>query len=171
MIGEFHRRHRTAEFRSFLETIDAAVPGELEAHLILDNYGTHKTVPIKRWLLRIPASTSTSLPPAVPGSTWSSAGSRWSPSSKCKRRGRSHRGLRRRHPSSGLGIRMANPQAVAEVAAVAVAGEHASRKYEVVIGTSACAYMIPNLRHHRKKAAQPRLVAWGTSRPAFSSLG
>jgi len=54
VIGEFHRRHRTAEFKSFLETIDAAVPSELELHLILDNYGTHKTAPIKRWLLRHP---------------------------------------------------------------------------------------------------------------------
>ena len=54
VIGEFHRRHRTAEFKSFLETIDAAVPSELELHLILDNYGTHKTTPIKRWLLRHP---------------------------------------------------------------------------------------------------------------------
>src|SRR5208283_4609852 len=54
VIGEFHRRHRTAEFKSFLETIDAAVPRELELHLILDNYGTHKTAPIKRWLLRHP---------------------------------------------------------------------------------------------------------------------
>src|SRR6266851_889665 len=81
VIGEFHRRHRTAEFRSFLETIDATVPGKLELHLSLDNYGTHKTVPMKRWLCAIPASTSTSLPPAVPGSTWSSAGSRGSPKS------------------------------------------------------------------------------------------
>src|SRR5712664_2268948 len=54
VIGEFHRRHRTAEFKSFLETIAAAVPRALELHLILDNYGTHKTAPIKRWLLRHP---------------------------------------------------------------------------------------------------------------------
>ncbi len=54
VIGEFHRRHRTAEFKSFLETIDAAVPRELALHLILDHYRTHKTAPIKRWLLRHP---------------------------------------------------------------------------------------------------------------------
>jgi len=54
VIGEFHRRHRATEFRSFLETIDAAAPSELELHLILDNYGTHKTPAIKRWLLRHP---------------------------------------------------------------------------------------------------------------------
>src|SRR5271154_2029467 len=54
VIGEFHQRHRAVEFRNFLATIDAAVPGELELHLILDNYGTHKTPAIKRWLLRHP---------------------------------------------------------------------------------------------------------------------
>jgi transposase len=54
VISEFHRRHRSIEFRSFLETIEAAVPVGLEVHLILDNYGTHKTAAIKRWLLRHP---------------------------------------------------------------------------------------------------------------------
>ena len=54
VIGEFHRRHRAIEFRSFLETIETAVPRGLELHLILDNYGTHKTPAIKRWLLRHP---------------------------------------------------------------------------------------------------------------------
>ena len=54
VIGEFHRRHRAVEFRSFLATIDAAAPDALELHLILDNYGTHKTPAIKRWLLRHP---------------------------------------------------------------------------------------------------------------------
>ena len=52
VISEFHQRHRATEFRSFLETIDAAVPAGLELHLVLDNYGTHKTPMIKRWLLR-----------------------------------------------------------------------------------------------------------------------
>ena len=54
VIGEFHRRHRAIEFRNFLETIDASVPSALDVHLILDNYGTHKTPVIKRWLLRHP---------------------------------------------------------------------------------------------------------------------
>jgi hypothetical protein len=38
-----HRRHRSTEFRRFLDGIDAQVPGDLDVHLILDNYGTHKT--------------------------------------------------------------------------------------------------------------------------------
>ena len=54
VIGEFHRRHRALEFRSFLETIDTAVPAKFELHLILDNYGTHKTPAIKAWLARHP---------------------------------------------------------------------------------------------------------------------
>jgi transposase len=54
VIGECHRRHRAKEFRKFLDTIDAAVPAALGVHVILDNYGTHKTPLIHRWLLRHP---------------------------------------------------------------------------------------------------------------------
>jgi transposase len=52
VIGETHRRHRSVEFRSFLERIDTEVPNELEVHVVLDNSSTHKTPLIKRWLLR-----------------------------------------------------------------------------------------------------------------------
>jgi transposase len=54
IIGECHRRHRAVEFRKFLQTIDAAVPDDLELHLVLDNLSTHKTPAIKRWLLKHP---------------------------------------------------------------------------------------------------------------------
>ncbi len=54
VIAEHHRRHRGIEFRKFLDTIDLNVPQELEVHLVLDNYGTHKTPLIQRWLLRRP---------------------------------------------------------------------------------------------------------------------
>ena len=54
VIGECHRRHRAVEFRKFLDTIDQAVPDSLEIHLILDNYGTHKTQIIQRWLAKRP---------------------------------------------------------------------------------------------------------------------
>jgi transposase len=54
VIAEHHRRHRGIEFRKFLDTIDDNVPQHLEAHLVLDNYGTHKTPLIQRWLLRHP---------------------------------------------------------------------------------------------------------------------
>ena len=54
VIGQLHRRHRSKEFLRFLKTIDAAVPATMEAHLILDNYGTHKTPAVRRWLVRHP---------------------------------------------------------------------------------------------------------------------
>jgi transposase len=54
VIGELHRRHRSTEFRKFLDRIDSEVPDDLEVHLVLDNYGTHKTPLIQRWLVRHP---------------------------------------------------------------------------------------------------------------------
>jgi transposase len=54
VIGECHRRHRSLEFRRFLDTIDSAVPPELQVHVVLDNYGTHKTPLIHRWLAKRP---------------------------------------------------------------------------------------------------------------------
>jgi len=48
VIGRCHRRHRAVEFRKFLDTIDATVPPDLDIHLILDNYATHKTPLIRR---------------------------------------------------------------------------------------------------------------------------
>lgn len=54
VIGEIHRRHRALEFRQFLDTIDRAVPLELEVHLIMDNYGTHKSALVRAWLKKRP---------------------------------------------------------------------------------------------------------------------
>ncbi|MFF8554804.1 IS630 family transposase, partial [Streptomyces sp. NPDC015501] len=54
VIGSLHRRHRAAEFKKFLTKLDKEVPAGLQVHLILDNYATHKTPHIKRWLLAHP---------------------------------------------------------------------------------------------------------------------
>lgn len=54
IVGQLHRRHRSQEFLKFLKVIDSSVPANLEAHLILDNYGTHKTPAIRSWLVRHP---------------------------------------------------------------------------------------------------------------------
>ena len=54
VLGELHRRHRSKEFLQFLRTIDANVPPELAVHLVMDNYGTHKTPTIKAWFARHP---------------------------------------------------------------------------------------------------------------------
>ena len=50
VISSMHRRHRAVEFKKFLAKIDAQVPDHLQVHLICDNYGTHKTPAITRWL-------------------------------------------------------------------------------------------------------------------------
>lgn len=54
VIAQHYRRHRHQEFLRFLKLIDAAVPNDLDLHLVLDNYATHKTPQIKNWLLRHP---------------------------------------------------------------------------------------------------------------------
>jgi transposase len=54
VIGRCHRRHPAGEFRKFLDAIDDAVPLGLDSHLILDNYATHKTPLIRRWLSKRP---------------------------------------------------------------------------------------------------------------------
>ena len=54
VIAQSYRRHRHQEFLRFLKLIDAAVPKDLDLHLVLDNYATHKTPEIHKWLLRHP---------------------------------------------------------------------------------------------------------------------
>jgi transposase len=50
VISSLHRRHRTIEFKKFLTKIDQEVPDDLDVHLVCDNYGTHKTPTITKWL-------------------------------------------------------------------------------------------------------------------------
>jgi len=54
VVGKCYRRHRASEFKKFLRLIDKSVPAELDIHLILDNYGTHKTAMIHNYLLNRP---------------------------------------------------------------------------------------------------------------------
>jgi erythromycin esterase-like protein len=67
VIGQLHRRHRTREFLDFLRAIEEAVRGKLDVHLVMDNYGTHKTHDTR-------ALTRISRRPRPPGSTRSNAG-------------------------------------------------------------------------------------------------
>jgi transposase len=52
VLGRCYRRHRASEFRRFLDAIDSAVPDDLDIHLVLDNYATHKAPKIKAWFAR-----------------------------------------------------------------------------------------------------------------------
>jgi len=54
VIGQLHRRHRSQEFRRFLDTIEANVPADLDVHIVMDNYGTHKTAIIRNWFAKRP---------------------------------------------------------------------------------------------------------------------
>ena len=52
ILAERAPRHRHQEWLKFLRKIDAEVPAELEVHLILDNYATHKHPKVLGWLAR-----------------------------------------------------------------------------------------------------------------------
>jgi transposase len=56
IIGKCHAKHRQQEFVKFLDLIDANVPKQADVaiHLVMDNYGTHKTPKVKRWFQRHP---------------------------------------------------------------------------------------------------------------------
>lgn len=54
VFGQCYRRHRSIEFRKFLDRIDKNVPAQFDVHIICDNYSTHKTALIHRWLLKRP---------------------------------------------------------------------------------------------------------------------
>ncbi len=53
-ISSCYRRHRHQEFLRFLHDIEANLPGGLEVHLVMDNYGTHKVDKVRTWLARHP---------------------------------------------------------------------------------------------------------------------
>lgn len=74
VLGQFHQRHRAVEFRKFLDAIEANVPNHLDVHLILDNYGTHKTPLVHRWLARHPRFHTHFTPT---GTSWINLVERW----------------------------------------------------------------------------------------------
>jgi transposase len=74
VISELHRKHRAAEFKKFLITIDKTVPAGLDVHLVCDNYGTHKTPAIRAWLAQHPRFHMHFTPT---GSSWINQVERW----------------------------------------------------------------------------------------------
>jgi transposase len=74
VIGECLPRHRSQEFVKFLNLIDNKTPPELDLHLILDNYSTHKTPLVQRWLKRHPRFHLHFIPT---GSSWLNLIERW----------------------------------------------------------------------------------------------
>ena len=54
VVARCYPRHRSEEFLRFLRVIDDAVPDSLDVHIVMDNYGTHKTEAVRRWFARHP---------------------------------------------------------------------------------------------------------------------
>lgn len=54
VVGTGMRRHRSREFRKFLDEVEKNVPADLDVHIVMDNYGTHKTKLIRDWFLKRP---------------------------------------------------------------------------------------------------------------------
>ena len=54
VIGRCQRRPRSREFLKFLEQVDRQLPPAPDVHIVMDNYGTHKTPKVKRWFARRP---------------------------------------------------------------------------------------------------------------------
>ncbi|MBV9555532.1 MAG: IS630 family transposase [Pseudolabrys sp.] len=54
IIGKCLARHRTQDFRKFLDEVERNVPADLDIHVIMDNYGTHKTQLIRNWFAKRP---------------------------------------------------------------------------------------------------------------------
>ena len=54
VIGKCYKRHRAREFLNFLKEIDANAPDDIDIHIVMDNYATHKTKEVRAWLARRP---------------------------------------------------------------------------------------------------------------------
>jgi transposase len=74
IIADCKPRHRHQEWLSFLKQIDAETPQDLELHIILDNYSTHKHPKVEKWLLRHPRFHMHFIPTS---SSWMNMVERW----------------------------------------------------------------------------------------------
>ena len=74
VIGQLHRRHRATEFLKFLSHLDLNVPAGEQVHVVMDNYGTHKTPAVKRWFARHPRFHAHFTPTS---SSWINQVERW----------------------------------------------------------------------------------------------
>lgn len=74
VIGDCYKRHRHQEFVKFLRRIDCEFPGKTPLHLVMDNYGTHKTPEVKLWLEKHPRFVIHFVPTS---SSWLNLIERW----------------------------------------------------------------------------------------------
>ena len=74
IIGKCFPRHRAREFRKFLDLVEANVPADLDIHIVMDNYGTHKTKAIRDWFAKRPRWQAHFTPTSAP---WLNQVERW----------------------------------------------------------------------------------------------
>ena len=74
VVGQCLPRHRHQEFLKFLRHLDREFPGELELHLIVDNYRTHKHANVDAWLAKRPRFHLHFIPTS---SSWLNLVERW----------------------------------------------------------------------------------------------
>jgi hypothetical protein len=74
VIGECHGRHRHQEWLKFLRHLDAEFPSQLQLHLVMDNYGTHKEPHVQAWLNQHPRFVCHFVPTS---SSWLNLVERW----------------------------------------------------------------------------------------------
>ena len=74
VVGQCQARHRHQEFLKFLRRLDEEFPGEVELHLVMDNYGTHKHPKVRAWLKKHPRFVSHFIPTS---SSWLNLVERW----------------------------------------------------------------------------------------------
>ena len=74
VIGECHSRHRHQEWLTFLRRLDREFPRNVQLHLVMDNYGTHKEPHVKAWLKKHPRFVCHFVPTS---SSWLNLVERW----------------------------------------------------------------------------------------------
>jgi transposase len=74
VIGQCYARHRHQEWVKFLRRLDEEFPGEGPLHLVMDNYGTHKTPEVQAWFRRHPRFILHFVPTS---SSWLNLVERW----------------------------------------------------------------------------------------------
>jgi transposase len=74
VIGQCYARHRHQEFLKFLKRLNAEFPGNINLHLVMDNYGTHKHPKVRGWLTRHPRFVTHFVPTS---SSWLNLIERW----------------------------------------------------------------------------------------------
>jgi transposase len=74
VIGQCQARHRHQEWLKFLRRVDRAYPDDVALHLVLDNYGTHKTPEVRTWLAKHPRFVCHFVPTS---SSWLNMVERW----------------------------------------------------------------------------------------------